>query len=101
MVMLANLRLPKPVPIKPQAGYAAIKPEETRMRRREFIAGLGSAAAWPLAARAEQAVLPVVGYFRASADTLCSRPPGRLIEVNAKLYVPRLQSTSSPKENHE
>jgi putative ABC transport system substrate-binding protein len=29
------------------------------MRRREFITGLGSAALWPLVARAQQPVIPV------------------------------------------
>ena len=33
------------------------------MRRREFIAGLGSAAAWPVVVQAQQAAIPVVGVL--------------------------------------
>jgi putative ABC transport system substrate-binding protein len=62
--------------------------DDDNLRRREFMAALGGAAAWPLAARAQKSAIPVIGYLNVgSPESDAPRLTGLRRGLNQTGYV--------------
>ena len=62
------------------------------MKRRTFIGGLGSTVAWPVVARAQQAVVPVIGYL-SPGSSMTTRPgPSRFLPDTSDWVMARVRT---------
>src|SRR5262245_18867533 len=58
-----------------------------RIRRRDFITALAATAAWPLAARAQQPAVPVIGFLSIGGATRPTTPPEFLQALRENGFV--------------
>jgi putative ABC transport system substrate-binding protein len=54
-----------------------------QLKRREFITLLGAVAPWPLAARAQQSTIPIVGFLGSTSPDAFGAQPSRPLLVEA------------------